>query len=175
MIAELDRKENLAFGYANLNDDQMAEWGYISVEELIDNGASKDRSWKPVSFSDAQKIIKNYKRGFIRDKKVEGYLVDDGKIIGEARRYNPHTRFGEVMFYEIDVFGFISGYVNDKWNILSKMDIMNDKTLAKQLKRTEYENWKRHNIVELNERWDRYACKKYDDFESFCKRKYYKT
>ena len=58
MIAELDAKENLAFGYANLNDDQMAEWGYISVEELIDNGAIKDRSWKPVSFLDAQKIIK---------------------------------------------------------------------------------------------------------------------
>jgi len=48
----------LAFGYANLNDDHMAEWGYISVEELIDNGAIKDRNWKPVSFLDAQKIIK---------------------------------------------------------------------------------------------------------------------
>ncbi|KAF6247122.1 hypothetical protein C6990_05425 [Nitrosopumilus sp. b3] len=64
MIAELDVKQNLAFGYANLNDDQMAEWGYISVEELIDNGAIKDRNWKPVSFSDAQKMIKQYKRDF---------------------------------------------------------------------------------------------------------------
>lgn len=62
LIAELDRKENLAFGYANLNDDVFAEWGYISVEELIDNGASRDNDWKPVPFSEAQKIIKQYKR-----------------------------------------------------------------------------------------------------------------
>jgi hypothetical protein len=27
LIAELDKKENLAFGYANLNDDMFAEWG----------------------------------------------------------------------------------------------------------------------------------------------------
>jgi hypothetical protein len=27
LLAELDPKENMAFGYANLNDDEMAEWG----------------------------------------------------------------------------------------------------------------------------------------------------
>jgi len=54
----------LAFGYANLNDDQMAEWGYISVEELIDNGAIKDRGWRPVSFLDAQKIVRDYRSGY---------------------------------------------------------------------------------------------------------------
>ncbi|QLH11269.1 hypothetical protein [Nitrosarchaeum sp. AC2] len=63
LIAELDRKENLAFGYANLNDEQMAEWGY-SISEIIDVGASKDRNWKPTSFENAQKIIRDYKRGF---------------------------------------------------------------------------------------------------------------
>jgi len=26
--------ENIAFGYANLNDSQNAEWGYVSVKEL---------------------------------------------------------------------------------------------------------------------------------------------
>ena len=57
LIAELDRKENLAFGYANLNDDICAEWGYISIEELMDNGAELDRTWKPCSFVEAQKII----------------------------------------------------------------------------------------------------------------------
>lgn len=76
------------------------------------------------------------------------------------------------MFYEIDVFGFISGYVNDRWNVMSKTDIENDKNLLKQLERTEYENWKRHNIVELSERWDSYACKRYDGFEEFCKKRY---
>ena len=61
MIAELDKKENLAFGYANLNDDRFAEWGYISIEELIDNNARLDRDWKPCSFEEAQKIIKQYR------------------------------------------------------------------------------------------------------------------
>jgi len=62
LIAELDRKENLAFGYANLNDDQNAEWSYISIEELIDVSAKKDQNWKPVLFPDAQKMIKDYRR-----------------------------------------------------------------------------------------------------------------
>lgn len=61
LIAELDKKENLAFGYANLNDDINAEWGYISITELLDNGAVKDRNWRPVSFADAQKMIKQYR------------------------------------------------------------------------------------------------------------------
>ena len=56
------------------------------------------------------------------------------------------------MFYEIDVFGFIAGYIHDDWNVLSKIDIANDQNLLKQLENTEYENWKRHNIAELNER-----------------------
>jgi len=46
LIAELDKKENLAFGYANLNDDQFAEWGYISIDELLENGAELDKEWK---------------------------------------------------------------------------------------------------------------------------------
>lgn len=47
LIAELDREKDLAFGYANLNDHQMAEWGYISIRELLENGAELDRNWKP--------------------------------------------------------------------------------------------------------------------------------
>lgn len=62
LVAELDRKENLAFGYANLNDDQFAEWGYISIEEILDNGAELDRSWKPCTFEEAQKRIQEYKK-----------------------------------------------------------------------------------------------------------------
>jgi len=58
LISELDRKENLAFGYANLNDDTCAEWGYISIQELIDNGAELDRTWKPCTFEEAQKRIR---------------------------------------------------------------------------------------------------------------------
>lgn len=66
LIAELDKKENLAFGYANLNNDDFAEWGYISIDELVDNGANLDKTWKPCSYRDAMKKIeeerKNRKR-----------------------------------------------------------------------------------------------------------------
>lgn len=54
LIAELDRREGLAFGYSNMNQDDLAEWGYISIRELIQNGAQLDTSWKPCSFSEAR-------------------------------------------------------------------------------------------------------------------------
>lgn len=50
LIAELEPKKQLAFGYANLNDDELAEWGYISLRELTENGAVMDETWKPVKF-----------------------------------------------------------------------------------------------------------------------------
>jgi hypothetical protein len=62
LIAELDRKENLAFGYANLNDDICAEWGCISIRELVDNGAELDKSWKPCTFEEAQKRIQELRK-----------------------------------------------------------------------------------------------------------------
>ena len=54
LIAELDKKENLAFGYANLNDDTFAEWGYISLIELNENNATMCQSWIPCTFLEAQ-------------------------------------------------------------------------------------------------------------------------
>ncbi|MFY3741849.1 MAG: hypothetical protein HMLIMOIP_002309 [Candidatus Nitrosomirales archaeon] len=44
-----------------MNDDVFAEWGYISMKELIDIGASPDRSWKPCTYLEAMKKIKEYK------------------------------------------------------------------------------------------------------------------
>lgn len=61
MIAELDKERNLAFGYANLNDDVYAKWGYISMKELIDNGATKDIEWTRLPFNDALKKVKQYR------------------------------------------------------------------------------------------------------------------
>ena len=58
LIAELDRKKNLAFGYANLNNDNFAEWGYISIDELLDNGAKLDREWKSCTYADAVSRIR---------------------------------------------------------------------------------------------------------------------
>ena len=59
LIAELDRKTNIAYGYANLNDELFAEWGYISIDELIENNASFCSDWAPCTFEEAQKRINN--------------------------------------------------------------------------------------------------------------------
>jgi len=59
LVAELDKGKNLAFGYANLNDDELAEWGYISIDELLENGAELDKEWKPCTYKEAlDKILK---------------------------------------------------------------------------------------------------------------------
>jgi hypothetical protein len=57
LIAEYDKKENLAFGYANLNDDVCAEWGYIPVKELLENGARLDEEWKACTYKEAMEMI----------------------------------------------------------------------------------------------------------------------
>jgi len=62
LIAEFDPKERLAFGYANLNNDDFAEWGYISIDELEENGAELDKEWKPCKYKDALKRISNKKK-----------------------------------------------------------------------------------------------------------------
>ena len=35
----------------------MAEWGYISIDELEENGAVLDTEWKPCSYREAKKKI----------------------------------------------------------------------------------------------------------------------
>ena len=55
LIAEYDPKKKLAFGYANLNDDQCVEWDYISIKELEENGAVQVKDWKPMKFKDIKK------------------------------------------------------------------------------------------------------------------------
>lgn len=57
LISEYDRRKNIAFGYANLNNPDFAEWGYIDTNELASVGAEPVRDWKPVLFSTAKKII----------------------------------------------------------------------------------------------------------------------
>ncbi len=53
LIAEYDPEDRIAFGYANLNNDQLAEWGYIDVDELVENGAILDENWEPRKFQEA--------------------------------------------------------------------------------------------------------------------------
>lgn len=52
LIAEIDKDE--AFGYANLNDNDMSEWGYIDISDIKSNGAVLDDSFTPKKFSDAK-------------------------------------------------------------------------------------------------------------------------
>lgn len=59
LISELDSKSRIAFGYANLNNDDFAEWGYISIDELHGNNAELDREWKPCTYAEAMKRIRS--------------------------------------------------------------------------------------------------------------------
>jgi len=64
-IAEYSSKERVFFGYANLGDDQMAEWGYISLDELEEINIrsleiDRDRWWKPIRFAGIAKRILSY-------------------------------------------------------------------------------------------------------------------
>lgn len=61
LLAELDRKENLAYGWANLNNDMNAEWGYIYIPDILEVGAVRDRNWRPVTFSEARKLVYRYR------------------------------------------------------------------------------------------------------------------
>jgi Protein of unknown function (DUF2958) len=58
-IVELDPKEGLAFGYANLGNDDDAEWGYVDLGELseicLDRGLAvvqRDLHWIPKRFGE---------------------------------------------------------------------------------------------------------------------------
>lgn len=55
LIVEIDDVEDEAFGYANLNNEDMAEWGYISLAELKESGAILDENFTPKRFHDAKK------------------------------------------------------------------------------------------------------------------------
>ena len=57
LIAEVDTEKKLAFGWAFLNDEQNAEWGYISLAELESIGATKDEGFKPKKAGQAIKQI----------------------------------------------------------------------------------------------------------------------
>lgn len=62
LIAEYDPVNKLAFGYANLGDDQNAEFGYISVAELEEVGAKQITS-EPKRFEDALNDAMSVRRG----------------------------------------------------------------------------------------------------------------
>ena len=60
-MAEYDPADRQFFGYVILNNDhEMAEWGYSSLDELVDLNVcgievDRDLHWKPTRFEDINK------------------------------------------------------------------------------------------------------------------------
>ena len=108
----------------------------------------------------------------INDEKREGYLINKrGKIVGEARNFDPYSLQGEIMMYDVDSFGFMKGYLRRKHRFMSEEDIINDLSLYKELKVVKYKQWKRHNLVELMKEY-RIHGKRCKNFDYFCRKIY---
>ena len=73
LIAELDKRENIAFGFANLNNDTFAEWGYIPIMELLENGALLVKDWKPCRFPEAKKAVEE----LLESEKLSDFAFTD--------------------------------------------------------------------------------------------------
>jgi len=102
----------------------------------------------------------------------DGYLVDDyGKVVGETKQYDPYSKFGHIMLYEIDSFGYVHGFVKNGLRLMSEEDLMTDENLRKSLEEVKYDKWKRYHIVDLITEYDS-MCKQRSFFETFCKRLY---
>lgn len=99
----------------------------------------------------------------------DGYLVDDyGKVVGEAKQYDPYSRFGHIMLYEIDSFGYVPGFIKKGLRLMSEDDLMSDEKLRESLETIKYETWKRYNILDLIAEYDR-MFKDREHFDRFCK------
>lgn len=103
------------------------------------------------------------------DEFIEGYIVDErGRIKGEAKKYDPYSKFGEMMLYDIDSFGFVIGFLSKGWQVMSESDMMQDEKLRKSLEVAKYGVWKRYNILDLMSDYGK-MCKDMDHFEIFCR------
>jgi hypothetical protein len=60
LLAELDRSENLGFGWVCLDDLQSSTWSRIDVEEIVKKGARKDKRWTVLPFPQAQTLCCGY-------------------------------------------------------------------------------------------------------------------
>ncbi len=114
--------------------------------------------------------IPNGQKGY--ESLYDGYLVDDyGKVVGEARKYDPYSQFGHIMLYEVDSFGYVPGFIKKGLRLMSEEDMMSDEKLKKSLEEAKYEKWKRYHIVDLIAEYDD-MCKNRAFFETFCKKIY---
>lgn len=49
---DVEEEQHQAFGWVNLGDRMNAELGYISIEELLENGIELDLYWTPKSLKE---------------------------------------------------------------------------------------------------------------------------
>jgi len=62
-LTAYDPEENMAFGYVNLNDPQMAELGYISMQELEEiklpfgMGLERDRGFSKMPLTEVMEAV----------------------------------------------------------------------------------------------------------------------
>lgn len=54
---DMEPEQLQAFGYVNLGDPQNAELGYISIEELKQNGIEFDLYWKPKPLGEIKAVL----------------------------------------------------------------------------------------------------------------------
>lgn len=74
------------------------------------------------------------------------------------------------MLYDIDVFGFVSGYVSRNWHVMSEEDLLADSKLAVRLYEAKYQLWKRQNVIHLkHEYMKKYRLYDKKEFERLCR------
>jgi len=75
------------------------------------------------------------------------------------------------MLYDVDIFGYLWGYISLDWHVMSEDDIRQDRVLARRLYEAKYQSWKRHNITGL---YDSYSKKTHykGSFERFCRERF---
>ncbi len=100
-VAELDPKTKEAFGYANLNNDDAAEWGYIDIADIKKNGANLIAS-PAMPFADVSKLLRpkngcpkcgSHQYGYQSIKREDPTLTDDTFELWICRNcnYQPFT------------------------------------------------------------------------------------
>lgn len=106
-VAELDMQTNEVFGYANLNDDDMAEWGYFNIKEIKNNGAElTETTIKP--FKEMIDIVRpkngcpkctSHHYGYHTIQRQDQGLVDDQFSLWICRNcnYQPFTNISGLI------------------------------------------------------------------------------
>lgn len=97
-IAEYDG-EDLFYGYANLGDPEMAEWGYISFTELREPGpygvhVIHDTLWTPMTFSEISQSLEAKPEPHTKVEVLKLPNCDFCKASHATAAYDGKTTFG---------------------------------------------------------------------------------